>query len=109
MKFQQIAAGRSHCIALAEGSAVYQWGSRQFLEPKRLVLDSIVGTKDAPSGDTVVQVSAGENSSAFVTSNGFLYTWGKNLMSKALGHGSGTGFTQPKKVDTFPEGTAIAA
>lgn len=45
-----------------------------------------------------VSVAAGDNSSAAISSTGALYTWGKNIMSGALGHDHVRGSKQPEKV-----------
>jgi alpha-tubulin suppressor-like RCC1 family protein len=95
-----VAAGRSHCLALTKDAKVYTWGARNYLEPH--LMKSFIDNKITP-----VSIAAGDQTSAAIDSSGVLYTWGKNIMSGALGHGTITGQKQPTKVAAF-DGIPIA-
>jgi alpha-tubulin suppressor-like RCC1 family protein len=61
---------------------------------------------DATSiGSTIQQVTAGGYSSAFLTGNGFVYTFGRNLYGN-LGLGNNVNTAKPTQVK-FPTGTVI--
>ena len=111
------------CVT-AEGH-VYYWGSRNYIEPHRMVaFDAILGSRKPvqvrctficicawrcplpPASHIVVvlslfgQVAAGDNTCAVVDSAGALYTWGKGFWTGALGHGNSSQ-KQPKLVKAF--------
>lgn len=89
----QIAAGNHHSLALtAGGDALFAWGRADYgqlgfgkaakktagareLSPKRVPI---------PEGTIMSQVIAGESTSAFITQDSRLYTWG---LEGVTGHG----------------------
>jgi len=71
------ACGEHHVVALTASGAIYEWGSRTWLEPHPVSLPSrhAHGLKD------VAKVAAGDKFSFALTADGRLYSWG----SKASG------------------------
>lgn len=72
----KILCGNRHCIALTNQGHVYTWGSDEKQQlghggadrvPKPLLLQAV---------DDVVDVAAGQNSSACVSASGHVYAWG---------------------------------
>lgn len=81
----QVAAGKSHSIALTEDGSVYTWGAGGDYET------GLSATSTSPTltprfvaqlKEAVVLIAAGEQFSAAVTATGKLYTWGTGLTKK---------------------------
>eukprot|EP01138_Halocafeteria_seosinensis_P006052 gb/GECG01006186.1/.p1 GENE.gb/GECG01006186.1/~~gb/GECG01006186.1/.p1 ORF type:complete len:456 (+),score=40.70 gb/GECG01006186.1/:1-1368(+) len=91
-----IGAGAHHCIALGRDGKVYTWGARLFIEPTERE-----EFNELPEDDRPVFVAAGEGTNAVITQKGHAYTWGKNLLSGALGQPGRTGKRQPAPLKTL--------
>ena len=114
----QIAAGDSHCLILAEGGALFSFGSGGCGElgigsqiPHSRTLQRVV----FPDNVDVKYIAAGSYYSAAIAKSGILYTFGCGAYYR-LGHGSDENVTLPKKVEALegvgmllPDGTSTGA
>ena len=104
-----IAAGSGHCFALTDEGQVYGWGSNDdyqlglgyyafsILTPTLLDSPGIFG------GKPVVAISAGQDHSLALTSDGRVFAWGSNFSGKT-GLGITTGSTTlPAEIITSEE------
>jgi E3 ubiquitin-protein ligase HERC2 len=91
---QDVACGRRHTIAVANGGGVYYWGSRTFIQPQRME------HLKAPAA----AVAAGDETSAVLLGDGSLWTWGRGMRSGVLGHGANVmGTKVPEKVESVAD------
>ena len=99
-----IAAGGSHSLALTSDGLVYAWGSNSSGQLGNSgTTDSLVpvavNTTGALAGKTVTAISAGDEHSMALTSDGQAVTWGKNNDGQ-LGNGLTSSSTVPVAVNT---------
>lgn len=86
IRVTQVNAGNRNGIVLTTNNKVFHWGDRSHIRPYEV--------PDWPGrlpGETIVQVAAGRGSWGALTSRGRVYTWGKNLLTGALGRKQLTG------------------
>eukprot|EP00455_Lapot_gusevi_P027235 TRINITY_DN2881_c0_g1_i8.p1 TRINITY_DN2881_c0_g1~~TRINITY_DN2881_c0_g1_i8.p1 ORF type:complete len:514 (+),score=138.66 TRINITY_DN2881_c0_g1_i8:116-1657(+) len=113
----QVAAGGYHTLALTDGGDVFSFG---WLKNGRLGLSEPLSEECVDRGavvsplqitslsqQQVVRVAAGESSSAAVTADGRLYTWGSGAFG-CLGHGQVGDETTPRVVEGLPPVTLVA-
>lgn len=103
LKVKSVAAGISHTCVLCDDGNVYAWGQGLYgvlghgsnqpsLVPKMIEEFQILRTEAAEEGITLTikKLSAADEYSGVVTSDGNLYTWGKNDRGQ-MGVGAGIG------------------
>jgi len=91
LKVLKVAAGINHTVVLCDDENIYSWGqglygvlghgsNRPSLIPKMVEEFSILRTEAAEEGISlkVVKLSAADEYTGVLTSDGQLYTWGKN-------------------------------
>ena len=99
-----VAAGYEHSLALADDGKVYAWGGNSEGElgigsTMWSELPKAVDTSGALSGKTVTAIAAGQNVSFALTSDGRVFSWGRNNTGN-LGTGTATAQeTTPVAVD----------
>ncbi|MDR0591421.1 MAG: IPT/TIG domain-containing protein, partial [Candidatus Nomurabacteria bacterium] len=97
----QVAAGRSHVIALTSDGKLYTWGSNNFGQlGDGTMIDSfspIEVNTAALAGKTIVDIAAGLAGSFAVTSDGSVFAWGSNCYGE-LGLGTLARFLRPTLV-----------
>lgn len=100
VKVKQVALGNQHTVALSEDGQVYTWGRNYGgALGNGTTTDSKTPVKiEIGDGKEIVEVYAGDNSSAALTVDGELYMWGENN-SGQLGDGSTTYKSLPNKVE----------
>lgn len=84
------------------GGSVFCWGSAQYNQlglgdARNRPTPSVLGSLD---GEQIVDVDAGLHSSAAVTAEGDVYTWGRG-QRLVLGHGDKSEVPYPRKVDAL--------
>jgi len=99
-----IAAGANHSLALTSDGLVYAWGANASGQlgnsgTTNALVPVAVSTTGALAGKTVVAISAGNEDSLALTSDGQLYTWGSNSYGQ-LGNSGTTTSTVPVAVNT---------
>jgi alpha-tubulin suppressor-like RCC1 family protein len=104
-----IAAGSNHCLAVKTDGTVWTWG---YGENGQLGNGTTPITQSTPVQATglngAIAVSAGEEHSAALGSNGVVWTWGSNA-SGQLGDGTGSDSTVPIEVTGVSDVQSIAA
>jgi alpha-tubulin suppressor-like RCC1 family protein len=94
VSFTRISAGGLHTCGLTTGGAIYCWGENRDLQLGRGPFTGSapadgtpaqVGVGELPTGVTFASVTAGENHSCGVGSDGAAYCWGSNVFG-ALGN-----------------------
>jgi alpha-tubulin suppressor-like RCC1 family protein len=105
-RFRQISSGRSHTCGLTGDGLIYCWGLNNH---GQLGNGSIGGDSHVPvqvstsqvSGETYfIEVSAGEDYTCAITSEGVLYCWGEDTGGKLGDGGTETDQAEPVAVDT---------
>ena len=106
--FASISAGFSHALAIARDGSVWAWGSNSAGElgigvagASQSVPARVLGVANA------VAVSAGANNSAALTSDGTVWTWGRNNTGQ-LGDGTTNDRSTPARVPALSGVHAIA-
>jgi alpha-tubulin suppressor-like RCC1 family protein len=101
----QISAGRLHSCALDTGGAAYCWGNSANGElgdgprTKPAFAPAAVDATGALAGKTLTQISAGDDLTCALDSEGAAYCWGDNIYGE-LGDGSTGGYADvPVAVD----------
>ena len=99
LKAIQVSAGSNHSLALGSDGNAYAWGSNAYGQlgngttgnPRTtpVMVKKPTGT---PSAFTYVQVSAGNNYSLALGSDGYAYAWGNNPYGQ-LGNNTSSGFS----------------
>ncbi len=99
LKAIQVSAGSNHSLALGSDGNAYAWGSNAYgqlgdgttVNPRTtpVMVKKPTGT---PSAFTYVQVSAGNNYSLALGSDGYAYAWGNNPYGQ-LGNNTSSGFS----------------
>lgn len=104
-----ISAGYAHNLAVTSTGQALAWGynSQGQLGNGTTTSSSAPVPVSLPPGSDVVAVSAGENHSLALTSNGRVLAWGGNGYG-SLGDGVSTGSKVPVAVDV-PSGTTVTA
>ncbi len=99
--FTQLAAGRSHSLAVGSDGNTYAWGNGSYgqLGNGALTNSSMPVKVSTPAGVTFTQVAAGYTYSLAVGSDGNTYAWG-NGGNGQLGNGTNTDSSVPVKVST---------
>eukprot|EP00474_Spongospora_subterranea_P008941 CRZ09399.1 hypothetical protein [Spongospora subterranea] len=92
-KIADVSCSDRHTVACTDDGRVYVWGDRQWMSPYELSSSDL---GNAP----VVQVAAGHNFSAILTSAGNVFTWGSGRTG-CLGHGDKDTVREPTFVDAF--------
>jgi alpha-tubulin suppressor-like RCC1 family protein len=106
-KIVQLSVGGYHSAFLTEAGHIYTWGDNTngqlgqgfgFTEPATPTRIESVSPALA-AGESIIQVAMGLNHSAFLTSAGHLYTWGRNTYGQ-LGHGNYSSYLNlPTKIN----------
>lgn len=83
VKFTHIAAGATFALAMTSDGAIYAWGRNRngqlgTGDTVNRSVPTVVSRGALPDGVKVKQIAAGEASSAAITADGRLYTWGSN-------------------------------
>ncbi|CAI5437491.1 unnamed protein product [Caenorhabditis angaria] len=85
VEFIQIAAGRAHCIAVAEDGRVFTWGSN---EHGQLGLTSLIQRQETPKRvktlNEVIQIAAGSDHSIALTESGRVFVWGEQADGRCI-------------------------
>src|SRR5690606_37509516 len=107
-----ISGGSAHSVALGSDGNAYAWGSNTFgqLGDGTNTSSNTPVQVQAPAGDTFTSISAGENHSVALGSDGNAYAWGRNTFGQ-LGDGTNTSSNTPVQVQA-PAGvpsTSISA
>ena len=99
LKAIQVSAGSNHSLALGSDGNVYAWGNNSYGQlgngatgnPRTtpVIVKKPTGT---PSAFTYVQVSAGNNYSLALGSDGYAYAWGNNPYGQ-LGNNTSSGLS----------------
>ena len=102
VKFVKVSVGHVHTLALTEDGQVYAWGNNKTgcvgVEERGTCKPQLVSGFD---GKKVVDISAGMESSAALTENHEVYTWGADNYGQ-LGQGQGPRYvSKPTKIRTF--------
>ena len=111
--FTTIAAGWNHTVALGSDGSTYAWGSNtsgQLGSGPAGGPRAVPRRVDVPSGVSLVSVSAGDQHTVAVGSDGHTYAWGRND-SGQLGDGTTADADRPVRVQP-PSGvtfTSVAA
>lgn len=105
----QVAQGNYHTLALADDGSVWAWGDNAFgqLGDGTTIDSSVPVQVQLPAGVVVTRVEGGGHSSYAVTSDGTVYSWGRNSVGE-LGDGSTTDRALPVPV-ALPGGAAVAS
>ncbi len=94
--YVQVSAGKWHSLALGSDGYVYAWGSNQHGQlGNNTATNSSVPVRvrdpasptDPNKGLKAIQVSAGDDHSLALDSNGYAYAWGENIYGQ-LGDGT---------------------
>ncbi len=88
-KWKTVFAGRNHIVGLKTDGTIWSWGDEL---GEGLNQPGIVSQKTNYSG--IVQASAGDGFSFVLSSNGKLYSWGKNDVGQ-LGQGNTISYATP--------------
>jgi len=95
-----VSAGNAHSMAITSDRVLWTWGSNYYgqlgsdTQEDNTVADKYVPTKIM---ENIVEISAGLNHSMAITSNGELWTWGRNDYG-ALGDGTTIQKNAPVKI-----------
>jgi alpha-tubulin suppressor-like RCC1 family protein len=104
-----VAAGAAHNLALLSNSTVKSWGSNVYGElGDNTTTDSNVPVSVGGSLTGITQVSAGDNFSLALKSDGTVWAWGRNANGQ-LGDGTNTDRTLPVQVSGLSNITDIEA
>lgn len=109
IRFSQVSAGGSHSVAIGLDGNTYAWGWNQFGQVgDGTTTDRVSPTEvSTPEGAIFTSVSAGQNHSLAIASNGKTYAWGLNDRGQ-LGDGSQDDRSTPVEVATPPGVTFIS-
>ncbi|HEX4126751.1 MAG TPA: MBG domain-containing protein [Acidimicrobiales bacterium] len=105
-----IAAGDDHSLALGSNGTLYAWGYNGFGQlgnGTKANAISPVAVTTFPAGVTVTAISAGENDSLALGSDGNVYAWGDGNLG-ALGQGDQKASSTPLEVP-LPSGVMASA
>ena len=102
VKFVKVSAGHVHTLALTEDGRVYAWGNNKTgcvgAENRGTCAPQLV---EGLEGKKVIDISAGMESSAALTEDHEVYTWGADNYGQ-LGQGQGPRYVnKPTKIRTF--------
>jgi len=97
-----VSAGMNHALALRDNGNLYAWGNNA---NGRLGIGTVGGVQLSPiavaspvSGETWIEIAAGDGHSLAILSDGTLWAWGNNLSGR-LGFGTAGGnFSLPTEV-----------
>ena len=102
--YAQVSAGHSHSLALGSDGNAYAWGNNNYGQLGNGTSTSYRSTPvrvekpaGAPADFTYAQISAGQNYSLAMGSDGHAYAWGTNNRGQ-LGDGTTTDRSTPVKV-----------
>ncbi len=103
----QIAAGRSHSLALASDGTAWAWGNNNYgqLGNNTTTNSSVPVQAQVPAGRTITQLDAGDSHSLALASDGTVWAWGYNLYGQ-LGNNTTTNSSVPVQVQ-IPAGRTI--
>jgi alpha-tubulin suppressor-like RCC1 family protein len=103
MDFVQVSLGGSHSSAITSEGRIFTWGSNNYGQlgdgttTRRYTPTDITGYFGLNSGETIVSVSLGLSHSTAITSEGRIFTWGRNQYGQ-LGDGSTTNRNTPTDI-----------
>lgn len=102
VKFVKVSAGHVHTLALSEDGTVYAWGNNKTgcvgVESRGTCAPQVV---PGLQGKRVIDISAGMESSAALTEDHEVFTWGADNYGQ-LGQGQGPRYVnKPTKIRTF--------
>ncbi len=117
MTFTSISAGSNHSLAIGSDGNTYAWGSGKYgklgtgSSVDRLIPVKVAAPEEAPEGMTFTSVSAGEDHSLAIGSDGNIYAWGNGGQGR-LGNGNTVTRSKPVKVaapEEAPEGMTFTS
>ncbi|WP_082309745.1 RCC1 domain-containing protein [Nonomuraea sp. SBT364] len=109
VEFRDIAAGRSHSVALDHDGRVWAWGANDTGQlGQGMNTPPVLTPKLVPGLTDIVQVAANGDFSLALSSAGVLFTWGSNSHGQ-LGDGTQTTQQDPTKLLALTGITRVAA